>query len=179
VADAFYLNCDAEAFRLIHMLLCGTASMQSLEHLSDLSQSIVRATSEYLLCFEVVRAIDDVVAKKMDHQTVLLHEAKQRESELHHQLRLKSEEMDELRSKTSFRAIMENLISSQVTIRSFYCGSYRTHRPRNICGEKVVIVGDCGSPICDTCDETMKLVKSRGPEVIQDIADLEGLFSSF
>lgn len=195
IADALYLNCDAEAFRLIIMLLCGTASMpQALERLSDLSQSIVRATAEYLLCFEVVRAIDDMVAKKMDHQAIVLDEAKLRETELRHQLQLKCaemdeqrkaemQEMDELKSKASFRAVMEKVLSSGISVKEYFCSAKRTHRPGNICGESVVIVGDCENPICESCSEPMRLVKKTiaipNHEVIENIADLEGLFKRF
>ena len=170
VADALYLNCDAESFRLIYMLLCGTASMpQALERLSDLSLSLVRATAEYLLCFEVVRAIDDMVAKKMDHQVIVLDETKQRESELRHQL-------DEWKAKASSRAVMENVLSSRVNIQQYSCGAFRMNRSYNICGDKAVIVGDCSvSPICDNCNEPMKTVKKKA---VRNIADLEDLFTS-
>jgi len=170
VADALYLNCDAESFRLIYMLLCGTASMpQALERLSDLSLSIVRAAAEYLLCFEVVRAIDDMVAKKMDHQVIVLDETKQRESELRHQL-------DEWKAKASSRVVMENVLSSRVNIQQYSCGAFRMNRSYNICGDKAVIVGDCSvSPICDNCNEPMKTVKKKA---VRNIADLEDLFTS-
>lgn len=184
VADALYLNCDAESFRLIHMLLCGTASMpQALERLSDLSLSIVRATAEYLLCFEVVQAIDDMVAKKMDHQVIVLDEAKQRESELRHQLKQKCEEVDDLKAKASFQAVMEKLLSSGVSVKAYYCNAKRTHRPFKICGEKAVTVGDCVSPMCENCREPMNLVKKTiaipDHVVIENIAELEDLFKSF
>ena len=177
IADALYLNCDAEAFRLIFMLLCGTASMpQALERLSDLSQSIVRATAEYLLCFEVVHAIDDIVAKKMDHQAIVLDEAKRRETELRHQLQLNSKEMDDLKSKASFRAVMEKVLYSRVSVKEYCCSARRTYRPRNICGDTAVIVGDCDvSPICDNCSEPMKIAK----KVVKNIEELEDLFTSF
>ena len=166
VADALYLNCDAESFRLIYMLLCGTASMpQALERLSDLSLSLVRATAEYLLCFEVVRAIDDMVAKKMDHQVIVLDKAKQRESELRHQL-------DEWKAKASSRVVMENVFSSRVNIQVYSCIAHRGNR-----SYKAVIVGDCSvSPICDNCNESMNTMKKKA---VRNIADLEQLFSFF
>jgi len=184
VADALYLNCDAESFRLIYMLLCGTASMpQALERLSDLSLSIVRATAEYLLCFEVVRAIDDMVAKKMDHQVIILDEAKQRESELRRELKQKCEEMDVLKAKASFQEVMEKLFSSRVRVKAYYCNTRRTHRPRNICGAKLLTVGDCVSPIREYCSEPMNLVKKTIdiPDhiLVDNIAELEDLFKSF
>ena len=151
--DAYYIDCDCDSFRFIYQLLNSQATFEDVLKMSPLSIAILRTTARYLLCFEIEALLDSV----QNDQENCLRQIQDLSDELANQKLRSVQREEELKREMESRL---ERIRGRVHVYfsdEEICDNYRTHRPRNQCGNEFnAYVYKFKSSRCEECSSGPK-----------------------
>jgi hypothetical protein len=135
----FYLDCNYQAFSVVYSILNGTLVEETLvQTTSNFEILLLISTADYLGCTHISKDLKD----------------------LHSDRRVKK---DEITAKLAeARKILDLVkdVDDTIYCETYICKHSRKFRPRNICGEKVLLLAnnlEQREVKCGVCDQPMKL----------------------